>query len=183
MLTHDFASTEQPPPSPPYAVFDDVMCAPITWLGESRGVLGVCSREAGRFDAAVESFCEAGFPCVAPKASMYLWLPLPSSGRAIGLNTSGSVSDSESKNLFVKDKKGRLFLITAKDETVTYPTGTVVRNLCDSLLTAKPDFTLEPNLATFEVKSPTQIVYTINQDAKFWDYVTHAAQFMVNSFE
>ncbi|GAA3648816.1 ABC transporter substrate-binding protein [Nocardioides ginsengisoli] len=53
--------------------------------------------------------------------------------------------------------------------TVYYPSGTVVRNLCDSLITANPDFTLKPNLATFEVKSPTQIVYTINKDAKFWD--------------
>jgi PAS domain S-box-containing protein len=50
VLTHDFGATEQPPPSPPYAVFNDVMVAPITWLGEARGVLGVCSREAGRFD-------------------------------------------------------------------------------------------------------------------------------------
>lgn len=53
--------------------------------------------------------------------------------------------------------------------TVYYASGTVVRNLCDSLITANPDFTLKPNLATFEVKSPTQIVYTINKDAKFWD--------------
>ena len=50
VLTHDFAATEQPPPSPPYAVFSDVMATPITWLGEARGVLGVCSREPGRFD-------------------------------------------------------------------------------------------------------------------------------------
>lgn len=28
--------------------------------------------------------------------------------------------------------------------TVTYSSGTVVRNLCDSLLTANPDFTLKP---------------------------------------
>lgn len=32
-----------------------------------------------RRDAAVESFTDAGFPCASPKASMYLWLPLPSS--------------------------------------------------------------------------------------------------------
>ena len=50
VLTHDFAGTERPPPSPPYAVFSDVMCTPITWLGEARGVLGVCAREPGRFD-------------------------------------------------------------------------------------------------------------------------------------
>ena len=49
VLKHDFATTEQPPPSPPYAVFSDVMSTPITWLGEARGVLGVCSREPGRF--------------------------------------------------------------------------------------------------------------------------------------
>src|SRR5688572_6343175 len=30
-----------------------------------------------RRDAAVAAFCAAGFPCQAPQASMYLWLPLP----------------------------------------------------------------------------------------------------------
>ncbi|HEY7560717.1 MAG TPA: GAF domain-containing protein [Gaiellaceae bacterium] len=59
ILTHDFAATEQPPPSPPYAVFNDVMAAPITWLGEARGALGVCSREAGRFDAGDVELLEA----------------------------------------------------------------------------------------------------------------------------
>ena len=49
MLTHDFGGSEEPPPSPPYAVFSDVLATPITWLGEARGVLGVCSREPGRF--------------------------------------------------------------------------------------------------------------------------------------
>ena len=50
ILTHDFAATEEPSPSPPYAVFNDVMCTPITWLGEGRGILGVCAREPGKFD-------------------------------------------------------------------------------------------------------------------------------------
>src|SRR5688500_10149188 len=31
--------------------------------------------------------------------------------------------------------------------TVTYSSGTVVRSVCDSLLTREPDLTLEPNLA------------------------------------
>ena len=31
-------------------MFAEVMDAPITWLGEVRGVLGVCAREDGRFD-------------------------------------------------------------------------------------------------------------------------------------
>jgi LL-diaminopimelate aminotransferase len=30
-----------------------------------------------RRDAAVDAFCEAGFPCVHPQATMYLWCPLP----------------------------------------------------------------------------------------------------------
>ena len=30
-----------------------------------------------RRDAAVDAFAEAGFPCVRPKATMYLWCPLP----------------------------------------------------------------------------------------------------------
>jgi PAS domain S-box-containing protein len=59
VVKHDFARSEQPPPSPPYAVFDDVMCAPITWLGEVRGVLGVCAREAGRFDETQVELLEA----------------------------------------------------------------------------------------------------------------------------
>jgi len=53
--------------------------------------------------------------------------------------------------------------------TVTYSSGTVVRNLCDSLLSTNSDFTLKPNLATYEVKSPTQIVYSIKKEATFWD--------------
>ena len=32
-----------------------------------------------RRDAAVRAFCEAGFTCEAPKATMYLWIPLPDS--------------------------------------------------------------------------------------------------------
>jgi len=52
ILKREFATTEDPPPSEDYAVFAEVLDAPITWLGEVRGILGVCSREHGRFDAA-----------------------------------------------------------------------------------------------------------------------------------
>jgi PAS domain S-box-containing protein len=52
ILKRQFATTEEPPPSEDYAVFAEVLDAPITWLGEVRGILGVCSREHGRFDAA-----------------------------------------------------------------------------------------------------------------------------------
>jgi PAS domain S-box-containing protein len=50
LLKRDFARSEVPTPSEDYQVFAEVMDAPIMWLGEVRGVLGVCSREHGRFD-------------------------------------------------------------------------------------------------------------------------------------
>ena len=51
-LKRDFVTTEKPPPSEDYRIFAEVMDAPITWLGEQRGVLGVCSRTRAQFDAA-----------------------------------------------------------------------------------------------------------------------------------
>jgi PAS domain S-box-containing protein len=50
LLKRDFARSEAPTPSEDYQVFAEVMDAPITWLGEVRGVLGVCARAHGRFD-------------------------------------------------------------------------------------------------------------------------------------
>ncbi|HYK07610.1 MAG TPA: GAF domain-containing protein [Gaiellaceae bacterium] len=50
VLRRDFAATEQPPPAGSYAAFAEVMDAPISSFGEIRGVLGVCSREPGRFE-------------------------------------------------------------------------------------------------------------------------------------
>jgi PAS domain S-box-containing protein len=50
LLKRDFARAESPAPTEDYLVFAEVMDAPITWLGEVRGVLGVCAREHGRFD-------------------------------------------------------------------------------------------------------------------------------------
>jgi len=50
VLRRDFAATERPPPSASYAVFAEVMDAPILSFGEVRGVLGVCSRTPGRFE-------------------------------------------------------------------------------------------------------------------------------------
>ena len=50
VLKRDFARTEDPPPSASYREFAETMDAPIVSGGEVRGVLGVCSREHGRFD-------------------------------------------------------------------------------------------------------------------------------------
>jgi GAF domain-containing protein/two-component sensor histidine kinase len=49
VLRRDFARTEQPPPSPNYRTFEEVMDAPIVVRDEVRGVLGVCSLTGGRF--------------------------------------------------------------------------------------------------------------------------------------
>jgi two-component system, OmpR family, phosphate regulon sensor histidine kinase PhoR len=50
VLNREFAKTEDPPPSADYQIFAEVMDAPITWLGEQRGVLGVCAKDDGHFD-------------------------------------------------------------------------------------------------------------------------------------
>jgi signal transduction histidine kinase len=50
VLKREFARTEEPSPSASYREFQDVMVAPIAVFDEVRGVLGVCSRTAGRFD-------------------------------------------------------------------------------------------------------------------------------------
>ncbi|MGH3072561.1 MAG: GAF domain-containing protein [Gaiellaceae bacterium] len=50
VLRRRYAEAEQPPPARSYAEFAEVMVAPISSFGEIRGVLGVCSREAGRFE-------------------------------------------------------------------------------------------------------------------------------------
>jgi PAS domain S-box-containing protein len=50
VLRREFAETEQPPPTGSYAEFAEVMDAPIFSFGEIRGVLGVCSRDPGRFE-------------------------------------------------------------------------------------------------------------------------------------
>jgi PAS domain S-box-containing protein len=52
LLKRDFATTEKPRPSEDYQIFAEVLVAPITWLGEARGVLGVCSLDRGHFEAA-----------------------------------------------------------------------------------------------------------------------------------
>ncbi|MGI9112101.1 MAG: GAF domain-containing protein [Gaiellaceae bacterium] len=50
VLQRDFARTERPEPTPNYAVFAEVMQAPIFSFGDIRGALGVWSLEPDRFD-------------------------------------------------------------------------------------------------------------------------------------
>jgi PAS domain S-box-containing protein len=59
VLTRDVAGTEAPAPRDTYAGFEEVMVAPMIWLGEVRGVLGVCSREAERFDSSEVEILDA----------------------------------------------------------------------------------------------------------------------------
>ena len=50
VLKRQFAETEDPPPSASYAPFAEAIDAPISAGGDVRGVLGVCSLTADRFD-------------------------------------------------------------------------------------------------------------------------------------
>lgn len=47
--------------------------------------------------------------------------------------------------------------------------GQVVNNLCEPLVTIDADYNLTDNLAQFEQVSPTELRYTLNTDATFWD--------------
>jgi peptide/nickel transport system substrate-binding protein len=51
----------------------------------------------------------------------------------------------------------------------TYSGGQVVNNLCEPLVKVDAHYDLTPNLATYEQVSPTQLRYTLNGKAKFWD--------------
>ena len=50
-----------------------------------------------------------------------------------------------------------------------YPENTAISLMCESLLRQQPDGSLTPGLATMTSPSPTQLVFTVNKDAKFWD--------------
>ena len=50
-----------------------------------------------------------------------------------------------------------------------YPENTVDPLLCDSLLRQKPDMSIGNGLASVTSPSPTEIDFTINANAKFWD--------------
>jgi len=50
-----------------------------------------------------------------------------------------------------------------------YSSGQVVMDLCDALLTIDADYNLEPNLATYEQVSDTQLVLKVREGVTFWD--------------
>jgi peptide/nickel transport system substrate-binding protein len=50
-----------------------------------------------------------------------------------------------------------------------YTENEVLSNLCDSLVTLKPNFTYAPNLATYAHPNDTTWVYNIKPGVKFWD--------------
>lgn len=51
----------------------------------------------------------------------------------------------------------------------TYSGAGVVSNLCDTLLAVDEHYNLGPNLVSYEYVTPTQLVYTLEADATFWD--------------
>ncbi|XVU27859.1 ABC transporter substrate-binding protein [Actinoplanes sp. CA-054009] len=52
---------------------------------------------------------------------------------------------------------------------VTYSSGQIVRNMCESLLKMDAAFAVSPNLATYEQVSPTELKLTIRDGVTFWD--------------
>lgn len=117
---------------------------------------------------------------------------------ALGACSGGSAGDSGTADLKLMDStapaKGDIDLLnwnlsTGEPDTldptnaITYSGGTVVSNLCDPLLRVKPDFSVQPYLATYEQPSPTQIVFTVRDDAKFWDGTPVTAEDVAFSLE
>lgn len=54
-------------------------------------------------------------------------------------------------------------------DAATYSSGTVVKNICDPLLTVDADYDLKPYLATYKVLDPRTVVFNIRSGARFWD--------------
>ncbi|WP_315770762.1 ABC transporter substrate-binding protein [Rhodococcoides kroppenstedtii] len=52
---------------------------------------------------------------------------------------------------------------------VNYSSGQVVRNMCESVLAMDPEFGITSGLASVDQRSPTELVLTIDENAKFWD--------------
>src|SRR5215470_2856620 len=50
-----------------------------------------------------------------------------------------------------------------------YPENTAISLMCESLLKQSPSGAIGPGLASLSTPSPTSLVFTINQAAKFWD--------------
>jgi peptide/nickel transport system substrate-binding protein len=66
---------------------------------------------------------------------------------------------------------------------VTFSSGQVVKNLCDSLLGLDSEFNVEPNLATVEQPSDTEVVINLRDDATFWDGSPVTAEDVAYSLE
>ncbi|MFG2943397.1 ABC transporter substrate-binding protein [Streptomyces sp. NPDC048282] len=65
----------------------------------------------------------------------------------------------------------------------TYGGGQVVMNLCDTLVRYDADYNMSPGLADYKQVSPTELVYTLRGDARFWDGKPVTAQDVVYSLQ
>src|ERR1700751_73309 len=64
-----------------------------------------------------------------------------------------------------------------------YPENTADSLMCESLLKQNPNGSISPGLATMTNPSPTQLVFTINKAAKFWNGHPVAAADVVYSLD
>ncbi|MEU9448895.1 ABC transporter substrate-binding protein [Streptomyces sp. NPDC048277] len=65
----------------------------------------------------------------------------------------------------------------------TYGGGQVVMNLCDTLVRYDADYNMSPGLADYKQVSPTELVYTLRGNARFWDGNPVTAQDVAFSLE
>lgn len=113
-------------------------------------------------------------------ATIAATLALAACGRTAG-SSGGTVTGSPTKGLVATTAPG-----TKSVPTVTwavyrdvnsldpiyafdYPENTAVSLMCESLLQQSPTGAIEPGLATMSTPSPTQLVFSINPAATFWD--------------
>ncbi|MEW9548442.1 ABC transporter substrate-binding protein [Nonomuraea sp. NPDC050783] len=64
-----------------------------------------------------------------------------------------------------------------------YSSGQIVKNVCDSLLAVKPDFSTGPGLATLDQRSPTELVFTLRDGITFSDGTPVTADDVVYSLK
>lgn len=68
--------------------------------------------------------------------------------------------------------------------SVTYSSGQIVRNLCESLMRMDPEFAISPGLASsHEQVSPTELKLTIREGVTFWDGDPLTAEDVVYSLQ
>lgn len=93
----------------------------------------------------------------------------PATGGADGLVVDTPPGTKEVESITWNDWEGEPSTLSPY-QSADYKENTIVSNLCETLVAAKPDFTLGPNLATaWSNPDPTTWVFDLRPDVTFWD--------------